>query len=408
MSTVTIKRLGHQGDGIADGPEGDIYVPFTLPGETVEGDIVGDHMDNVRVITPSPDRVKAPCSHFKSCGGCSLQHAADGFLAVWKTDIIKSALTAKGLKAPFRPIVTSPANARRRATLAGRRTKKGAMVGFHAKASDALVPVPSCTLLHPDILRAFPIFEELTRLGGSRKGTVSIAVTYSATGLDVAMGDVKTADGPLLVELGGLCEKHHLARLSWNGDVIATRTAPVQRFATTSVTPPPGAFLQATEAGQSALTEAVCSIIGDAKQVVDLFAGCGTFSLPLAGTAAVHAVESDDAYLAALDAGWRNSNGLREVTTEARDLFRRPLLVAELNKFDAVVIDPPRAGAKAQTEVLAQSKVARIAFVSCNYVTFARDAAVLVAAGFRIDWVQPVDQFRWSAHVELVAAFSRD
>ncbi len=404
LPELTIKRLGHQGDGIA---EGDIFAPFTLPGEVVMGEVSGNRMAAPTILTPASERVKPPCPHFKSCGGCALQHASDAFLADWKTGIMQAALGAQGLTAGFLPIVTSPVRSRRRATLAGRRTKKGALVGFYGRGSDVIMPIASCTLLHPDIIAAIPRLEQIVTLAASRKGKVNVAVTYSPTGLDVDIGGAKAADGPLLAKLGAVCRQLGFARLSWNGEVIATRTPPAQMFGTALVTPPPGGFLQATEAGQAALTGAVLAAIGPAKHVADLFAGCGTFTLPLAERAEVAAYEADAAALNALDRGWREASGLKRVTSEARDLFRRPLLPTELEIFAAVVIDPPRAGARAQAEMLAQSAVKRIAFVSCNPVTFARDAAILTKGGYRLEQVQIIDQFRWSPHVELVAGFSR-
>ena len=400
--TVTIKRLGHQGNGIADGPAGDIYLPHTLPGEVVE--ILGE---GTRIVTPSPDRVKPPCMHFKSCGGCALQHASDSFVAGWKVDVVRTALKAQGLSADFKPVKTSPSKSRRRATFTGKRTKKGAMVGFHARASSQLVPVPDCKILHADIVASFPMLERLTRIAASRSAEISLAVTLSLNGLDVDVSGAKPANGPLLAELGAFCEAEKLARLGWNGEIVATRQAPAQKFGRATVVPPPGAFLQATVQGETDLVDAIIQAVGPARRIADLFAGCGTFALSLAHQAEILAVESDAASLRALDAGWRLAPNLKTVETSVRDLFRRPLLPAELAKFDAVVIDPPRAGAKAQIEELAASKVARIASVSCNPVTFARDAAVLVKGGYRLEWVQVIDQFRWSPHIELVAAFTR-
>ena len=407
MQSFTIKRLGHQADGIADGPNGDIYVPFTLPGEVVQGVLSGDRLTDMRVLTSSPDRIKPPCVHFKTCGGCALQHVSDAFLATWKIEVVKTALTAQGLSARFLPIETSPPQSRRRATFSARRTKKGTMVGFHGRASDSLVEISGCQLLHPDLIAGLPAFAAITRIGATRSASISLAVTQSENGLDVDVKQAKPTDGPMLMELGALTERLKLARLSWNGETIASRIAPTQRFQTATVTPPPDAFLQATAHGQAALTKAVLAAIGPAKRVADLFAGCGTFTLPLAKLAEVHAVESDAAALAALDVGWRKAVGLKTITTQTRDLFRRPLEPSELDRFDAVVLDPPRAGAKAQVEALATSKVPCIAAVSCNPVTFARDAATLIAGGYRLDWVQVVYQFRWSPHVELVGSFTR-
>jgi 23S rRNA (uracil1939-C5)-methyltransferase len=403
MQEVTIRRLGLHGDGVAEGP---VYVPRTLPGEVVAGDVAGQTMPEPKIITPSSRRVSPPCRHYKSCGGCQLQHADDAFVAAWKVDVVRNALKTHGLEPHFPPIVTSPPRSRRRAGLAARRTKKGALVGFHGRASDTITPIPECQLLMPDLLAALPVAEALALAGGSRKATLSVMVTYSDQGLDVAVSDGKPLDGPLRLHLASICEAKGLARLTWRDEVIAMRALPVQSFDGIAVTPPPGAFLQATEHGQAALTDAVRRIVGDARQVFDLFAGCGTFALPLARQAEVHAVEGDGDMLAALDSGWRHADGLKKVTTERRDLFRRPLMPDELAKAQAIVIDPPRAGAEAQIAEIARSHRPPLAYVSCNPQTFARDAATLVSAGYALDWVQVVDQFRWSPHIELAARFS--
>lgn len=404
---VIIERLGHLGDGIAQGPDGAIYVPGMLPGEEVEGDLQGDQLADFRIVTPSVNRVKPPCAHAKTCGGCMMQHASDAFVAEWKLGIVKGALTGQGLEAPFRPIITSPPKSRRRATIAARRTKSGALMGFHARASDMVVDVPHCQLLHPDLIATFPGLEALVKLGGSRTAEVSLTVTRSLSGADVMVVGGKTLDSALQLELARVTETYGFARLTWNGETVALRTAPMQRFGKALVSPPPGAFLQATQEGERALLQAVALAIGPARKIVDLFAGVGTFALPLAERAEVHAVEGDGAMMAALEKGARNAEGLKRVTVETRDLFRRPLEDDEFKGVEAVVIDPPRAGAEAQMAVLAKSKVPVIASVSCNPISFARDAKLLIAGGYHLDWVQVVDQFRWSAHVELVARFSR-
>ncbi|MDP4031361.1 MAG: class I SAM-dependent RNA methyltransferase [Pseudorhodobacter sp.] len=403
---LEIERLGHLGDAIAQGPSGPVYVAQMLPGEVVEGELQGDRLVHARIITPSPDRVRPPCPHARTCGGCLMQHAADGFVADWKLEVVRSALAGQGIDAAMRPILTSPPRSRRRAVLAGRRTKGGALLGFHARASDVLVAVPNCQLLHPDLIAAFPALEALVITGGSRSAELALTVTRSLAGPDVAVSGGKPLDSALRLALARVTEAHGLARLGWNGEVVTLRTAPMQRFGRALVAPPPGAFLQATAEGEAALLAAVTEAVGDARRIADLFAGVGTFALPLAERAEVHAVEVDPAMMAALDKGWRQTEGLHRVSTEARDLFRRPLEPDEFKGFDAVVIDPPRAGAEAQTATLARAEVPVIAALSCNPVTFARDARVLLAAGYRLDWVQAVDQFRWSAHVELAARFS--
>ncbi len=404
---ITIDRLGHHGDGIAIGEAGPIYAPGFLPGEVVEGDLVKDTLVGGKIVTPSADRVKPPCPHARSCGGCLMQHAGDGFVAQWKAGIVKGALAGQGLEAVFRPMATSPARSRRRATLTGRKTKGGALMGFHARASDTIVEVPNCQLLHPDLVAAFPALEELVKMGGSRTTEVQLTITRSLAGADVAVAGGKPLDAQMQMEMARLCETAKIARLTWNGETVALRAAPMQRFGRALVAPPPGAFLQATAEGESALLQAVALAIGAARKVVDLFAGSGTFSIPLAERAEVHAVEGEATMTAALEKGARNAEGLKRLTVETRDLFRRPLEPDEFKGVEAVVIDPPRAGAEAQVDRLAAAKVPVIAYVSCNPVTFARDAKVLVAAGYRLDWVQVVDQFRWSSHVELAARFSR-
>jgi 23S rRNA (uracil1939-C5)-methyltransferase len=400
---LTIERLGHLGDGVAAGP---VYVPRALPGEVVEGELQGDALAAPRIVTPSPDRVAAPCPHYGSCGGCALQHATDAFVAGWKLDVVRQALAAQDISTLFRPISTSPPRSRRRAALAGRRTKKGVVVGFHGRASGSIVPVPNCLLVHPELIAALPALEAVTGAGASRKGELTLTVTRSDAGSDLAVTGGKPLDGPLRATLAGLAEAHGLARLAWDGETIAQRQPPEQRFGPARVIPPPGAFLQATAEGEAALLQAAAEALADARRIADLFAGCGTFSLPLAARAEVHAVEADAGMLAALDRGWRAAPGLKRVTTEARDLFRRPLLAEELARFDAVLLDPPRAGAEAQVAEIARARLPTGAMISCNPVSFARDARALARAGYRLDWVQVVDQFRWSPHVELAARFS--
>ncbi len=401
---VTIARLGHQGDGIAEGP---VFVPRALPGEVVAGDLIRDRIESPRIVTPSVLRVKPPCAHYRSCGGCALQHARPDFVAEWKEGVIRQALAGQGIEAVFRPAHVSGLGTRRRAGFSGRRLKKGALVGFHARGSDVITAVPDCLILHPDLIACLPLLEDLTARFGSRKTELGLSLTRSEAGLDLALTGGKPLDGAMRIELGQWAGQSGLARLAWEGEVIAQARPPLHRIGPAQVVPPPGAFLQATKDAEAALQAAVAEAVGEAGRIVDLFAGCGTFALPLAQAAEVHAVEGDGAMLKALDQGWRGAQGVRRVSHEIRDLFRNPLLPEELDRFNAAVIDPPRAGAEAQSAALAASGIARIAAVSCNPVTFARDAKMLIAGGFRLDWVQMVDQFRFSPHVELAAQFTR-
>ncbi len=402
--SLTITRLGHLGEGVADGP---VYVPRTLPGEVVDGAVVEGRMARPKILNPSPDRVAAACSHYKACGGCALMHARDAFVAEWKRDVVISALAAHRLEADVLAPLTSPPRSRRRAVLTGRRLKSGPVVGFHAPASDVVTEISACHLLAPELMAALPACEALTARFCSRKGSLRFHAVASSVGVDLDMDGASEPDGPARLVLAEIADRHDLARLSVSGEVIVTRKPPAQRFGAGSVVPPPGAFLQATRDGEACLVQAVLEGLGSAERVVDLFSGVGTFSLPVAERVEVHAVEADAAMLAALDAGWRKATGLKRVTTEARDLFRLPLEPDEFRPFDAVIIDPPRAGAEAQMHRIAASGIGRVVAVSCNPVSFARDAKTLCDAGFKMGPVQVVDQFRWSPHVELVTTLTR-
>jgi 23S rRNA (uracil1939-C5)-methyltransferase len=398
MREVTIERLGREGDGIA----GDLRLPYALPGERWA---IGD--GEPRLLAAAPERVAPPCPHFGACGGCALQHAADGWIAGWKAGTIARALAARGIEVEIRPTLTSPPRSRRRAVFSARRTRKGAIVGFHGRRSGTLVEVPHCLVVTPAIAAALPALARLARVAASRTATIRLTVTDGPAGLDVDVAGARELDPELRAALAAVAEADDLARLACDGEPLAVRRPPFQVMGAARVVPPPGAFLQATAEGERALVAAVRVAVGGARRVADRFAGCGTFALPLAEAAEVLAVEGDPAMPAALAEAARRTPGLRPVRTAARDLFRRPMLAAELAPFDAVVIDPPRAGAEAQSRELARSRVPLVAAVSCDPATFARDAAILTAGGYRLDWVQPVDQFRWSGHVELAAGFSR-
>lgn len=405
---VTIERLGHLGHGIArDQNSGPIYVPGTLPGEVVEGTPLDDRLPDPKIVTPSVNRVKPPCRHARTCGGCQLQHASDAFVAGWKQEVVQTALAGQGLAADFLPLVTSPARSRRRATLSARRTRGGVLIGFHARASDTIVDIPDCQLLHAGILAALPGLQALTQTGGSRTTELSFQLTLTRGGPDVVVTGGKPLDAALRMDLARIVEAHGFSRLTWDGETVALRDCPALTMGPATVVPPPGAFLQATAEGEAALLAAVSQALGPQKRVVDLFSGVGTFTLPLATEMEVHAVEGDAAMTGALDLAARNTPDLHRISVETRDLFRRPLEPDELRGFGGAVIDPPRAGAEAQTDRLARSDIPVIAAVSCNPVTFARDARVLSDSGYRLDWVRVVDQFRWSTHVELVARMSR-
>lgn len=398
-ATLVVERLGAGGDGVA----GEAFVARALPGETVEGPVSEGRMDAPRILAPSPDRVAPPCPHFRRCGGCALQHASDAFVAGWKAGRVRGALAARGLDAAVASVATSPPRSRRRAALTGRRTKKGAVVGFHVRRSDEVVAIPACTLLLPEIVKRLPVLEAVTRLAAPRGGAVGLHVTWSEAGLDLVVSDAKPATPETLAEIAAL----DLARVAWNGEPLTLARAPARSVGPATLVPPPGAFLQATDHGEAALAALVLDATDGATRVADLFAGCGTFALRLAARARTDAFEGDGALVAAMRAAADTAPALKPLAATARDLFRDPLAEAELAPYGAVVIDPPRAGAQAQAARLAASAVPVVAHVSCNPATFARDARVLVDGGYRMGPIAVVDQFRWSPHVELFARFDR-
>ena len=336
-----------------------------------------------------------------------MQDRTEADVAVWKREGIIRALRAVGLNPTVDETKTVPESDRRRVKLAYQRTKKTSVLGFYGAGSHTVVPIPDCKIARPEILTALSDLANLLRLGAPRKRPLSVTVTVCEAGLDISVADGKELDLLLREALGKAAGEMGLARLVWNDEPVAQTQPPVQRFGSAWVVPPPGAFLQASANGEAMLRDFVVEAVGDAKTVIDLFAGCGAFSLPLAERAMVTSVEGEAAMIAALDAGWRQADGLRTVTGITRDLFRRPMLADELNKFDAIVFDPPRAGAKAQAEEIAQSSVPLVVGVSCMPGSFARDAAILTSGGYRLERVLPVDQFRWSAHVEMAGIFRK-
>lgn len=406
MSLWRVERLGRKGDGVAVGEGGRALVALTLPGEEIEGEAVDGRIAAPRIVTPSVHRIRPVCQHYRACGGCSLMHADDGFTTDWKRQVVVAALEARGLPAVVKAAHVSPPRSRRRAVLSGRRTKKGALLGFHARASDVIIDLADCHVMRPAITAALPLLRRIVVAGASRSAEVTLTVIDGPAGLDVAVTGGKAMDAALFQTLATLAEEGDLARLDWDGQAI-TRRPPALPFGAAQVVPPPAAFLQATAEGEAALLAAVTTFTQGASRIVDLFAGCGTFTLPLAARSTVHAVEGLGAPLKALDAGWRAAPGLNRITTQIRDLARNPLLPDELDRFDAIVIDPPRAGAQNQCLEIAKSRVKTVAFVACDPVNFSRDAQILADAGFAMENLSVVDQFRWSPHVEIVAKFAR-
>jgi 23S rRNA (uracil1939-C5)-methyltransferase len=407
---LQIVRMGQRGDGVAEGEAGPIFVPQALPGETVEVQQVSGHPDRRRLLAleaPSPERIGPVCPHFGICGGCAVQHWAFDRYRAWKRDLVIEALAHAGLRPEVDALIDGHGSGRRRAVFHARFGGGGILaVGFAASRSHRIVPIDGCPVLAPELSGAVDVAWVVAEVLASKGKPLDIAVTGTGSGLDV---DVR-GSGPLTPEttsrLAGIAEARRLARLTRHGELVVQRVAPRMQIGRAMVTLPPAAFLQATAAGEAALAQIVLAACAGAGKIADLFAGIGPFALRLAERARVHAVDDDEGALAALKRA-AATPGLKPVETERRDLFRRPLLADELKSFDTVVFDPPRQGAEAQARELAASRVPLIVAVSCNPATFARDAATLIGAGFRLAGVTPVDQFRYAVHVEMVARLQR-
>jgi 23S rRNA (uracil1939-C5)-methyltransferase len=410
VERLAIVGIGHRGDGVAQGPEGAIYVPGTLPGETVEVEEIPGHPDRRRLLNvenKSPARIAPICPHFGVCGGCAVQHWDEAHYRAWKRGLVIDALRQAGLDAPVAELVDAHGDGRRRAVFHARSGAKGMLeVGFAAARSHRIVAIDRCPVLAPSMTGAVKAAWALAETLGPTKKPLDIAVTASDAGLDVDVRGSGPLKPALMTALARVAAKHDLARLTRHGELVALSRPPTLCIGKTIVHLPPAAFLQATAAGEAALARLTLAACAGATKIADVFAGIGPFALRLAERARVLAVDDDEAALAALKRA-AATPGLRPVETERRDLFRRPLLADELKSFDAVVFDPPRQGAEAQARELAASRVPLIVAVSCNPATFARDAAALISAGYRLSDVTPVDQFRHTAHVEIVARLER-
>jgi 23S rRNA (uracil1939-C5)-methyltransferase len=411
---VTIERLGQRGDGIAETLEGPVFVPLALPGEQVEIAREGERGRLLRVIVPSVERVEPGCRHVGACGGCAFQHWSAPPYRAWKRGLVVEALARAGLDAPVGELIAAHGEGRRRVTFHARGLGGSAKagrdvlaVGFAGRRSHTIVPIDACPILAPALKGALPAAWAVAGVLAPLAKPLDLQVTATETGLDM---DVR-GSGPLkpdrVAALAEVAGQHRLARLTRHGELVLQREPPVISIGRAKVVLPPGSFLQATLEGERVLAQQVIAAVGKASRVADLFCGVGTFALRLAETARVSAVESNEAAVEALARAVRGAAGLKPVIAEARDLFRRPLLPLELKAFDAVVFDPPRQGAEAQAQQLAASKVPLVVGVSCDPVTFARDAALLVAGGYRLESVTPIDQFLYSAHVEMVGVFRK-
>jgi 23S rRNA (uracil1939-C5)-methyltransferase len=405
---LEIARLGAQGDGVADTQAGPVFIPYVLPGEQVQADVRGDRGRLIAVLRPSPERVPPVCRHFTHCGGCAAQHLVRPAYLAWKRDLVVQAFAARGIDVPVAQVVSVGPGARRRATFSARRTGRGVVLGFYEAKGQDIVDLQECPVTAPAIVAALPGLRRLVEPLASRRLPVRLAVTLAANGLDVAIEDVPSELSPQTREaVASAAGAAKLARVTIAGDTIYQSTVPAVRFGAANVVLPPRAFLQASPAAEAEMTGIIAAAFASAKRIADLFCGLGTFTFPLAKSASVLAVDGDKAAIAALANAAKRTPGLKPIESKVRDLFREPLSARELAPFDAVVFDPPRAGAAAQAVALAQSQVAMVAAVSCNPATLARDVRILIDGGYRLESVTPIDQFVYSPHVEAIAVLRR-
>lgn len=404
---VTIRSVGAGGDGIANLANGQIYVPFTLPGEVVNVARDGNRASVMALLQSSNERQEASCQHFEDCGGCALQHWQDEPYRMWKRELVVAALKGRGIDVEVAPLVACGPRSRRRAVFAARKTEKGVLLGFNRHQSHEIIDIVECAVTVPEIIARLDDLRAVGALIAPGSKPFKLAVTVTESGLDLAASGCGKLSDEQRRALTALVMKKGFARLSHEGEIIVEPKKPVIHFGKVPVPVPPGCFLQATAEAEEAMVALVLGHLGKAKKVADLFCGVGTFALRIAEKSAVHAIENDAPALAALDRGIRHVQGLKPVSVERRDLFRRPLMPKELLPYNAVVFDPPRAGAEEQARELAKSKVEKVVAISCNPVTLARDLSILVAGGYRVTRVTPIDQFLWSPHVEAVATLVR-
>jgi 23S rRNA (uracil1939-C5)-methyltransferase len=410
VERLVIDHVGHRGDGVAFADGQNVYVPYTLGGETVEvAPVPGHHPDRrhlLQVERASPERVTPFCPHFGTCGGCAIQHWETERYRAWKRDIVIETLAQAKLACEVYPLIDAHGLGRRRITLHARMgTHDVLKVGFAAANSHDIIPVDRCPILDPGLSGAldagWAVAEPLISTGKP----LDIQITTTDSGLDIDVRGSGPLPAPMIATLSRVAEQHRLARLTRHGELVLMRTPPTITIGTAQVTLPPGSFLQATVAGEETLAALVAEHCRRAKHIADLFCGVGPFALRLAAKARIAAFDNDEGAVTALQKAATSTSGLKPIKAQARDLFRRPLMPQELRDYEAIVFDPPRQGAQAQVLQLAASKIPVVVAVSCNVATFARDARILVDGGYRLEGVTPVDQFRHTPHVELVARF---
>jgi 23S rRNA (uracil1939-C5)-methyltransferase len=408
--SITIDHVGHLGDGVGFSGGESLFVPYTLGGETVEVEHIDGHSDRrqlSRVVRASVERIAPLCKYFGSCGGCAIQHWQPDAYRTWKRAIVVDTLAHAGIECEVDGLVDAHGAGRRRVTVHARRNSDGVLrTGFASAGSHAIVAIDDCPILDPALHGALHAARALAEALAPAGKPLDIQVTAASNGLDVDVRGSGPLTAKMIATLSDIARRHGLARLTRHGELVLMRTQPTIEIGAARVNLPPGSFLQATVVGDETLAALVAEHSKRAKHIADLFCGVGPFALRLAAGARISAFDSDAGAVMALQKAAASASGLKPIRAEARDLFRRPLMPQELRDYDAVVFDPPRQGAQAQVKQLAASKIPLVIAVSCNVATFARDARTLIGGGYRIGNVTPIDQFRHTPHVELVARFA--
>lgn len=408
VQELLIDHIGAQGDGVALTPDGPVFVPYALPSELISADIERSRGKLIDILKKSDARILPKCDHFGTCGGCATQHMSENLYQNWKLALAQSALEKAAIDYTITSYVPCEPGARRRVTFSAERTAEGLSFGFYQDGTHHMTPIEMCVIASSNIQNAIVELKELAQTLAPASKRLQLTVLDSDNGLDIALSDdVRLQDNAKQAAIRKIMASKSFIRLSQGDEILIEKQAPALIFGDTQVQPPAGSFVQASQQAEQHMVKLVNRHLKSCKKVADLFSGCGTFTFPLALKSAVHAVEAQGTALHAIDKAFRNRQGLKPVTTERRDLFRRPMMRDELKHYKGVIFDPPRAGAELQSQQLARSTVPKIAAVSCNPISFARDLKILLDGSFKIKSIVAIDQFLWSPHVELVALLER-
>ncbi len=408
MTEVKIDFIGHKGDGVAHLNGNAVYVPFTLEGETLIIQGSGPRRDILEIKQTSSDRIEPICKHFGTCGGCQLQHMQEQTYLKWKMKLVTEPLSRVGITQTPEAIISFNDASRRKCVFNAQRTHQGMQLGFSEKARNEIVAIETCPILVSEINERLPLLRDLVNSVPTTKNPIRISVLSTENGLDISIEDAKplsAAERQILIKK---TVANKFTRLTINDEVLIKTAEPHIKIASTIISPPPAAFVQALKEAEDTMTDIVADFLKGCKQVADLYCGIGTFALKLAENSQVYAVEESQMALESLDQAWRQTGGiLKQVKTEKRNLERRPVTFGELKKMDGLVFDPPRAGAELQCKQIAKSRVKKVAAVSCNPTTLAVDLEILLASGFKIKRIIPIDQFKYTPHVEVVVLLER-